>query len=79
MASTTKQYITVNHQTRVGETIYAILKYYNEHGMSQHELELCFIYYMIENNLRNRTAGEGIKVPVLPKYASKYLETEEAI
>lgn len=72
-----KQYITLPHHTRVGETIYAIIKYYNDHSMSRHELELAFIYYMIENNLINKIAGEPIKVPVLPRYADKYLTTEE--
>lgn len=61
-------YKLVEHQFRAGETVYAMLKYYNDMSMTSRELELARIYYLIENTEAVRKAGERVKIPVLPKY-----------
>lgn len=63
-----KHYELVEHQLGVGQTVYGVLKYYNDHNMTAEELELARIYYLIENREDVRVAGEIVQIPVLPKY-----------
>lgn len=61
-------YDLVEHQFRAGETVYAVLKLYNDLNMTERELELARIYYLIENNEIVRRSGEKVKIPILPEY-----------
>jgi hypothetical protein len=64
-----KHYDTVDHQFRAGETVYGVIKLYNDNQMTAEEIELARIYYLIENNEVVRRSGERVKIPVLPQYA----------
>jgi hypothetical protein len=66
-----KHYDLVEHQFGPGETVYGVLKYYNNNEMTQEELNLARIYYLIENNEWVRAAGEKVQIPILPQYAKK--------
>ena len=63
-----KNYITVEHQFGTGQTVYGVLKYYNNNMMSSGELALVETYFIDENGSRVRRAGDIVKVPVLRKY-----------
>lgn len=63
-----KPYIIQEHKFGPNDTIYGAIKKYNSHDMTDQELRLCRVYYMIENKERVHTAGEMGRVPVLNKY-----------
>lgn len=63
-----KEYTLVNHTFRAGETIYGVIKYYNDNNMTADEFTVARVYYLIENSVRIRRTGENVKIPVLNKY-----------
>lgn len=63
-----KHYDTIEHQFGPSETVYGVLKFYNDNNMTAEELELARIYYLIENNEFVRKSGEVVKIPILPQY-----------
>lgn len=63
-----KHYDTVEHQFRSGETVYGVLKFYNHNNMTQEELHIARIYYLIENTEIVRRSGDKVKIPILPQY-----------
>jgi hypothetical protein len=65
------EYDTVEHQFRAGETIYGVIKNYNNINMTEEDYQLARIYYLIENSEAVRRAGESVKIPILPKYQKR--------
>lgn len=63
-----KNYITVEHQFGVNDTVHAVLRYYNDINMSDDELYLARVYFFNENTDRTRNAGETVRIPVLTRY-----------
>jgi hypothetical protein len=61
-------YSLVKHRFGQKDTVYGAIKRYNSHEMTQEEVEVCTIYYVIENKTNIQRAGEEVLVPVLKKY-----------
>jgi hypothetical protein len=63
-----KAYSIAEHTLGAGQTIYGLIKFYNDNNMTKEELEMAQLFYLIENNEGVRRAGETVNVPILPKY-----------
>lgn len=63
-----KVYSLREHVFGPRDTVYGALKKYNSHDMTEEELIVANIYYVIENKERVQRAGERVKIPVLAKY-----------
>lgn len=63
-----KVYSLREHTFGPRDTVYGALKLYNSHNMTDEELLVANIYYVIENKERVQRVGETVKIPVLAKY-----------
>lgn len=50
------------------DTVYGAIKLFNSHDMTDEELIIANVYYVIENKERVQRVGERVKIPVLSKY-----------
>lgn len=66
-----KPYVITEHKFGPTDTIYGAIKKYNSHYMTDEELNLCRVYYMIENKERVQKVGEMARIPVLNKYKNE--------
>lgn len=64
-----KHYDLVEHTFGPGQTIQAVLKYYNDNNMTSEELDQTRIFYLVENNEKVPKAGQKVKIPVLRQYS----------
>lgn len=61
-------YSLVPHRFGPKDTVYGAIKLHNDNDMTRQEVEVCTIYYVIENKTRVQRAGEEVLIPVLKKY-----------
>lgn len=63
-----EEYTIVEHQYGPGQTVSAVIKYYNDINMTPEEFDQVQIYYDNENNPGIKKPGDVVKIPILDQY-----------